>query len=611
MIRRLLSLVLALILGACDRADVVLDRESGDEIPNTLAFGELKLTNDEPAPKAQVTLKGTGSRKDSIFATLFADSRGRYRFTGLEAGEYRMLAKWSDGALESDTLVAYRAGIRIVSGESTDVGVDTLRRPGSISIHVYTSAGPAAGALCSVPGFGAVSITDTAGGCLLAGLAPTVYSARVDLREYLPVTVDSIQVRSGSTTRVDTVLLESDPGAALPSPTGVKAECLEEEGIIRIRWDAVNDSNLSGYRLYRSVKGEASGISIAPVGLASTRWDDSLFRHLHFADSIGYGYEYQVASVTKRKNPSRLSMVASVDCPPLWNLPASARRTDSAASSIGIVLERPLQGEKINVSPYADARGSLTGSLPEGFSLMMILQEKSNLYAQYPPLKPSGGRWIFENAHLASPGPWKFNVVLCDAHSAEWLSDRATAGQWGALPGLSSGMRILASIDVVRDFPSTPLDTSAEDSLAPSSPLASSGDRVFVFAEDAPSVQVTASGSAPRRGLHCALDESGTSPRTVVIQHSTGAVEWPQGYWFYYQVTGDIRAATFEVKDKAGIAEIFSLPLPAQPGWRKAKFPGLEKVDSRRIFETLIHISGSKGGIDICGFADPDRATLP
>ena len=108
-------------------------------------------------------------------------------------------------------------------------------------------------------------------------------------------------------------LLQSDPSEAarvtyrdlVPPPTPAKITALVEPNAVRLIWDAVNASDLAGYRLYR---GEAVGFGATLQDLGSYDMLNRTVTETTFVDTkmnLGISYRYGVTSIDKNGNQSK------------------------------------------------------------------------------------------------------------------------------------------------------------------------------------------------------------------------------------------------------------------------------------------------------------------
>jgi hypothetical protein len=95
---------------------------------------------------------------------------GRFRFAKLPDGRYNLEAS----ATRHDTVLAvFLRGIDFA--KKLDLGKDTLRVSGSLTVQVRTAAGAVAGALCSLVGTSRTTVSDAGGKCAFTGLGPGTY----------------------------------------------------------------------------------------------------------------------------------------------------------------------------------------------------------------------------------------------------------------------------------------------------------------------------------------------------------------------------------------------------------------------------------------------------
>jgi hypothetical protein len=135
------------------------------------------------------------------------DSAGLYLFTNLDTGTYSILAQYNKG---QDTLYAMRSGIFFVT-KKLNVGVDTLKLPGSIQGRISISDSNKSGIFCYIPGTSFISISDSIGNYHVTNVPPGIYSISFMNGKYNDTTIPNVIVLPDSVTQVPVVALQLNP----------------------------------------------------------------------------------------------------------------------------------------------------------------------------------------------------------------------------------------------------------------------------------------------------------------------------------------------------------------------------------------------------------------
>jgi hypothetical protein len=181
-----------------------------------------------------------GSEANAAFQAIRDSARtnasGAFRLPNLPSGTYNLVASLRRN---DTTMTLFRRSI-VVSG-NLNLGTDTLRVAGSLTLNVSLQGSSIGGAVCQIPGSPFLTVSDLAGLCTLTGLPPGVYQVSVSVAGLphgttAPVTVLSLQV-----TPAGTLNLEWGSGPVLTPPVlASPANNGEALGSAELIWNAVS-----------------------------------------------------------------------------------------------------------------------------------------------------------------------------------------------------------------------------------------------------------------------------------------------------------------------------------------------------------------------------------
>ncbi len=195
-----------------DVAGVMSEEETG-------MFGELvDERTSQPAANVSVELYLYDSTRlaappdpadsgQTPIAATATNLEGAYAFSGLPAGRYDLYALLIDG---QDTLYAFRPDITYAR-DSLDLGVDTLRLPGSAGGVVRVEGMTPKGIMAYIPGTSYSAITDSAGVFLISNIPQGKYEIAFMHSRLFDTAAPDVSVLSRDTTWIDTVHMTRNP----------------------------------------------------------------------------------------------------------------------------------------------------------------------------------------------------------------------------------------------------------------------------------------------------------------------------------------------------------------------------------------------------------------
>ncbi len=235
------ALVLFLAIGC------ILDNRQagrGSEVENELGvYGILVDGSGKPVQGARVKALPTAFPADTD--SVITDARGHYIFDSLPSGSYNLLGEYGSGSL-----VVLIPDVD-VGDSGRDLGIDTLRLPGSIQGRFLAGTQGKAGILAAVVGLSRLELSDDSGRFRINGIPQGRYTLRYSGPGFLIPDDSGVAVDAGKVTELPDKHLEYDPALSPPEPTGLKAvyDTLNEKVILT--WEAVPVDDLDGFIVYR------------------------------------------------------------------------------------------------------------------------------------------------------------------------------------------------------------------------------------------------------------------------------------------------------------------------------------------------------------------------
>ncbi len=267
--------------------------------------GILVDTLGNPVQNAIVRVDTVSADSNSIFYLASTNSYGRYKIVTIPAGVYTL-----EGHTEDSSLVVYIDTINYIYAEdSLDLGVDTMRVPGRISGRVFLDSVAFPGVLVYVHGTSFNAYSDGDGNFTISNIPEGEYVISYRYTGYIEVTDTGVIVISNFTTQLKTVNLTWDINVAPPAPGYIAGTCDTAAGIVRLSWENVGLSDLSGYYIYRkNISGPNTPVKIGSA--TDTLFYDTVFSDL--TDTNSYALRYQVTAVDTLSNESCYSPAADV-----------------------------------------------------------------------------------------------------------------------------------------------------------------------------------------------------------------------------------------------------------------------------------------------------------
>jgi hypothetical protein len=208
--------LVALVAGSCEFGNQITAK-NGTEVEGLT--GTLVVAAGSPAAGAWVrvfpanpTVLAKGAAAASVLAldSVQAGSSGAFQFKDLANGTYNLAATLTQG----DTSFALLLSGVVVVG-NTNLGIDTLKVTGSITLQTLSGGAAVANALCAITGSPWQTLSNESGVCVLTGLPPGTFQVTVTHPTYSMTVSGDIAVLSNL---ISTAGLLELIGSASPLP---------------------------------------------------------------------------------------------------------------------------------------------------------------------------------------------------------------------------------------------------------------------------------------------------------------------------------------------------------------------------------------------------------
>jgi len=381
---------LIFVFTTCSKKSSVTGTET-DVITGKGAYGKIVFDDDDPAEGAMVILTKTSEDTINLLAkrgvpdTTLTDSLGNYSIEGLENAEYNFKALLVELG-SNDTLLANRFGIPIEG--DTDLGTDTIVKPGKINLQVVGNGKPIFAADCFVPGTSYIAKSDEEGNCLISGVPPGDYEVAIIATGYSVSKTNATNVESEKTRELGSINLLINADDSPPNPTGLNIEYDNKSGNVRLSWDPIIVSDLAGYLLYR----DDTSFTLNPTQLGNdepvvdTFYLDYVYAEL--SDTASAAFQYRIRATDKSTNTSDfVNFDPIIVTPP--NSPKAPNPEDGSIDNelsltlfwIGINSE---SGENISYDVYLDTISEVNNLVSPGQSHTLLqvssLEEDKTYY---------------------------------------------------------------------------------------------------------------------------------------------------------------------------------------------------------------------------------------
>jgi hypothetical protein len=267
----------------------------GSEVENELGiYGILVDASGKPVQGARVKALPAAAAADTD--SVVTDGKGRYAFDSLPSGAYNLLGDFGSGSL-----VVLIPDVK-VRDSAQDLGIDTLRTPGSIRGRFLAGSMGKAGILAVVAGISRLELSDDSGRFQINGVPQGRYTLRYNGPGYIIPEDTGVVVKAERTTVLPDKHLEYDPALSPPEPIGLKARYDTLSERVLLSWEVVPVSDLDGFLIYRDDPAFMDP-QVVPGGFTKgTTFIDSTFSKASMAQ--GWTLTYRVRSRDLKANKS-------------------------------------------------------------------------------------------------------------------------------------------------------------------------------------------------------------------------------------------------------------------------------------------------------------------
>lgn len=121
--------------------------------------------------------------------------------------------------------------------------------------------------------------------------------------------------------------------------------------------------------------------------------------------------------------------------------------------ALSLTIEKPSGGESIKTDSYNQMQGTLSGAVPDGYSLWVVTKDDKLFYLQHTPVSytPLMNHWSQTNVHLPTTGRWELHVCLADRTATAWANERIARGDTSGTKSLPNGMVTVRYVFVDRE----------------------------------------------------------------------------------------------------------------------------------------------------------------
>lgn len=114
---------------------------------------------------------------------------------------------------------------------------------------------------------------------------------------------------------------------------------------------------------------------------------------------------------------------------------------------IDLSITAPVDGTIITL-PVIEAKGTISGDLPHGYRLYILLKDKTNYFLQYPAVEilSSQKKWSHGNINPTSDGEWRVLVCIASQDAVKEFEGRARRSDWAGRPNLPTGAMVMQSV---------------------------------------------------------------------------------------------------------------------------------------------------------------------
>jgi hypothetical protein len=192
-------------------------------------------------PAASGPVRGGSAQNDANALSARTDEHGHYAIADLEVGIYNVF-----GADPSNHAAVLIPRVKYLE-RAADLGIDTLKAPGTIIGQVRVEGGKPPLTFCFLEGSNYAAISDSTGRFVLPALAEGAYRLNYFADGYLRVSDSVVTVHSGDTTVLAARTLAPDLALQPPAPRSLTATYDSVYGVVHLVWGSVNVADFKEY----------------------------------------------------------------------------------------------------------------------------------------------------------------------------------------------------------------------------------------------------------------------------------------------------------------------------------------------------------------------------
>ena len=98
----------------------------------------------------------------------------------------------------------------------------------------------------------------------------------------------------------------------------------------------------------------------------------------------------------------------------------------STEAALRLSIDSPFHGEAIKTNLYKQMYGTLSGRLPDDYSLWVFAKDDNAFFLQRPPISysPINKRWSQSNIKLDHFGQWELHICIANKKATEWAREK-------------------------------------------------------------------------------------------------------------------------------------------------------------------------------------------
>jgi N-acetylneuraminic acid mutarotase len=283
--------------------------------------------------------------------------------------------------------------------------------PGTIAGKAVLGSSASAMVFCYIPGTSFLAVADPGTGAFVISGVPQAdnYKVYFYAQGYTPVIDSLVNVVSGQQTTLSNILLNLDPSAPLPAPSGFTATADTASGLVKLTWSAVHVSDLAGYVVGTMDSAIPGVVHLDTV--SDTNFVDYVYRNSF--DSAEHSYSYKVGALDSSGNAVNFTTLLRVH-----TLPPYYVRTVFKIAAIGG------SGDTISAGDSAKIAAFFFSQLTKTISVIWFARTPDSAFIRKTAFDTTQGTDTLACTWNVS-GPQKLFVDALDERGNVW-SDSAT-----------------------------------------------------------------------------------------------------------------------------------------------------------------------------------------